>query len=44
MEIMKIKNRSVLFTDHNSSEWDLNLHLIKGKKYNYIIDTGLGSK
>ncbi|MBU3144506.1 MBL fold metallo-hydrolase [Clostridium sp. CF012] len=43
MRIQKIKNRGVLFTYNNSSEWDLNLHLIMGKKYNYIIDTGLGS-
>ncbi len=42
MKITKIKNRSVLFT-YNNSEWDLNLHLIMGKRYNYIIDTGLGS-
>jgi len=42
MNIQKIKNRSTLFTYDNGS-WDLNLHLIRANKYNYIIDTGLGS-
>ena len=42
MEIKKIKTRSVLFT-YMVSDWELNLHLIKGNRYNYIIDTGLGS-
>lgn len=43
MNIRKIKNRSVLFTFYNSPEWDLNIHLIMAEKYNYLIDTGLGS-
>lgn len=43
MKIEKIKKRSVLFTFNRSTEWDLNLQLILGKRYNYIIDTGLGS-
>jgi len=43
MKIQKIKNRGVLFTVTTSSGWDLNVHLIMGEKYNYIIDTGLGS-
>jgi glyoxylase-like metal-dependent hydrolase (beta-lactamase superfamily II) len=43
MLVQKIKNRGFLFTSSNSSEWDLNIHLIMGDKYNYIIDTGLGS-
>jgi glyoxylase-like metal-dependent hydrolase (beta-lactamase superfamily II) len=43
MKVQKIKNRGVLFTYNNSSEWDLNVHLIMGDKHNYIIDTGLGS-
>jgi len=42
MQITKIKNRGVLFT-HSNPGWDLNVYLIMGKKYNYIIDTGLGS-
>lgn len=41
MIVQKIKNRSVLFT--YSLGWNLNIHLIKGKINNYIIDTGLGS-
>jgi len=43
MKIEKIKNRNVLFTYSVPKGWDLNLHLIKGNKYNFIIDTGLGS-
>lgn len=43
MKIQRIKNRSVLFTYNIPSGWELNLHLIMGEKYNYIIDTGLGS-
>lgn len=43
MKIEKIKNRSILFTNSIPEGWDLNIHLIMGDKYNYIIDTGLGS-
>lgn len=43
MQIQKIKNRSVLFTNHVPSGWDLNVQLIMGDRNNYIIDTGLGS-
>lgn len=43
MKIQKIKNRSVLFTRSPDSSWNLNIHLIQGNKFNYIIDTGLGS-
>lgn len=43
IEIQKIKNRSVLFTKHVPAGWDLNLQLILGDRYNYVIDTGLGS-
>ncbi len=43
MKIEKIKNRSILFTNSIPAGWDLNIHLIMGDKYNYIIDTGLGS-
>ncbi len=42
MQITNIKSRGVLFT-YNNPGWDLNLYLIKGEKYNYIIDTGLGT-
>ncbi len=43
MKFQKIKTRSILFTYDVDSEWELNLHLITAKKYNYVIDTGLGS-
>ncbi len=42
MKIEKIKNRNVLFK-FPVTDWDLNIHLIMGNKYNYLIDTGLGS-
>ena len=42
MKIEKIKNRHVLFK-YPVTDWDLNIHLIMGDKYNYLIDTGLGS-
>ncbi|MDF2842889.1 MAG: Zn-dependent hydrolase [Herbinix sp.] len=43
MQFNKIKERGYLFT-YEDFGWDLNIYLITGKKYNYIIDTGLGSK
>ncbi|WP_232698498.1 MBL fold metallo-hydrolase [Brevibacillus daliensis] len=43
MKIQKIKNRSILFTNSLPAGWDLNVQLIMGDRYNYIIDTGLGS-
>ena len=43
VKIQKIKNRGVLFTA-NSGSWDYNIYLIQGKKNNFIIDTGLGSR
>lgn len=42
MKIEKIKNRNIIFK-YNIAEWDLNIHLIMGNRYNYIIDTGLDS-
>ncbi len=42
MQIQKIKNRGILYT-HDDLDWDLNMYLIKGRKNNYVIDTGLGS-
>lgn len=41
MDIRKVGKRSLLFT-YSYPEWDLNLHLIRADKHNYIIDTGLG--
>lgn len=43
MNIKEIRNRGILFTYDNPSGCDLNIYLIKGERYNYIIDTGLGS-
>ncbi len=43
MHIQRIKQRGVLFTYEDPAACDLNLYLIRGEKYNYIIDTGLGS-
>jgi glyoxylase-like metal-dependent hydrolase (beta-lactamase superfamily II) len=43
MKIEKVKNRSILFTKSSEEGWNLNVHLIIGEKYNYIIDTGVGS-
>ncbi|MDF2989468.1 MAG: Zn-dependent hydrolase [Eubacterium sp.] len=42
MQQRKINNRGVLFT-FDMFDWDLNMYLILGKKYNFLIDTGLGS-
>lgn len=42
MEIKKVKNRGVLFTYTTSEGWNLNIYVIMGERYNYIIDTGLG--
>jgi len=43
MKIKRVKERSIVFTHKTFDGWDLNLHLINGEKYNYVIDTGLGS-
>lgn len=43
MKIQKIGTRNVIFT-YDLGVWDLNIHLLLGDHYNYIIDTGLGSK
>ncbi len=42
MQVNKIRNRGFLFTFYQPG-WNLNIYLITGKKYNYVIDTGLGS-
>lgn len=39
----KIKNRGVLFSYDSFLGCNLNMYLIKGIKFNYIIDTGLGA-
>jgi glyoxylase-like metal-dependent hydrolase (beta-lactamase superfamily II) len=43
MIIEKIKSRSTLFR-YKLPEWDLVIHLIEGRRNNYVIDTGLGSE
>ena len=43
MNIQKIKNRGFLFTYTLPAGWDLNLYLMMGREYNYLIDTGLGA-
>jgi len=42
MKTTKLGTRSVVFT-FELEEWDLNLQLIQGDVYNYLIDTGLGA-
>jgi len=42
MEVKAIKNRCLMFS-RKVSDWNLNVYLLKGEKYNFIIDTGLGS-
>lgn len=37
-----IKNRGTLFTSTQGG-WDLNYYLIRGRRFHYVIDTGLGS-
>lgn len=42
MKIEKVSSRNIIFK-YKIADWDLNIHLIMGKKFNYIIDSGLGS-
>ncbi len=42
MEILSLSNKHLLFQDH-LPDWDLNVHVILGKQFHYLIDTGLGS-
>ena len=43
MKITKIGSRNIMFTFDASTEWDLNLTLILGDKFNFIVDPGLGA-
>jgi len=43
VKIEKIGTRNVVFR-YELPEWDLNLHLILGRRCNYVVDTGLGSE
>lgn len=42
MKTTRVKRRSIVFT-YPVAGWDLNIHLIVGGRFNYLIDTGLGS-
>lgn len=42
MNMQKIKSRNLMFR-FPVDGWELNLHVILGRKYNYVVDTGLGS-
>ena len=43
MKPIKITERNVMFTEPMEKDYNLNIGLIIGKQFNYIIDTGLGS-
>ena len=44
MEINYLSRRHVIFTSNRHNDWVLHMHLIKGQKHNFIIDTGFGPK
>ena len=44
MKPIRITERNIMFTQPMTEDYDLNLGLILGKKNNFIIDTGLGSR
>ena len=43
MKPVKISDRNVMFTEPMGEAYSLNIGLIIGEQYNYIIDTGVGS-
>lgn len=46
MKPIKITERNIMFSEpmsYEGDEYDLNMGLIIGKQYNYVIDTGFGS-
>ena len=43
MKPIKITDRNIMFTEPMGSVYSLNLGLILGNRYNFLIDTGLGS-
>lgn len=43
MEIERISDRNYMVR-YRLEEWDLNLHFITGVRYNFVVDTGLGSE
>ncbi len=44
MKVQQIKRRSFVWTFANSPDWNLNVQLIRGERFDYVIDTGLGSE
>jgi len=42
MQIQKITNRNVIFTANENATGTVNTGIIRGKAYNFIIDTGTG--
>ena len=42
MKVTKLTNRSLMFTVPENADGFVNMNLILGEKYNYIIDTGMG--
>ncbi len=43
VKIQPVKQRGYLFSFDNFSQYSMNIYLIKGNDYDFIIDTGLGS-
>jgi len=43
MKPVMITDRNIMFTEPMGKTYNLNMGLIMGKQYNYVIDTGLGS-
>ncbi len=42
MQMIRVGSRSIVFS-FPVAGWNLNVHMIMGKKFHYLIDTGLGS-
>lgn len=42
MKLTSVKNRGMRFT-HSNPDWELHLYVIRGNRFNYVVDTGLGS-
>ena len=43
MIIRELSARNIVFTHEGLTEWNLHLHLIRGEKNTFLIDSGLGS-
>ena len=42
MQMKRVGRRRLVFT-FPVADWNLNIHVIMGRRFNYLIDTGLGS-